>query len=37
MAAQRLGDFDGIVAGAPANYWTNLMTNASATTCACAE
>jgi hypothetical protein len=32
MAAQRFPkDFDGIVAGAPANYWTNLMTNAAAT------
>ncbi len=32
IAAQRFPkDFDGIVAGAPANYWTNLMTNASAT------
>lgn len=32
MGAQRFPkDFDGIVAGAPANYWTNLMTNAAAT------
>jgi Tannase and feruloyl esterase len=32
MAAQRFPkDFDGIVAGAPANYWTNLMTNAAST------
>jgi feruloyl esterase len=32
MAAQRFPkDFDGIVAGAPANYWTNLMSNAAAT------
>jgi hypothetical protein len=32
MAAQRFPkDFDGIVAGAPANYWTNLLTNAAAT------
>jgi len=32
IAAQRFPkDFDGIVAGAPANYWTNLMTNAAAT------
>jgi len=32
MAAQRFPkDFDGIVAGAPANYWTNLMTNAATT------
>lgn len=32
IAAQRFPrDFDGIVAGAPANHWTNLMTNAAAT------
>jgi Tannase and feruloyl esterase len=32
IAAQRFPkDFDGILAGAPANYWTNLMTNAAAT------
>lgn len=32
VEAQRFPkDFDGIVAGAPANYWTNLMTNAAAT------
>jgi hypothetical protein len=32
MAAQRFPkDFDGIVAGAPANYWTNLLTNGAAT------
>ena len=33
MAAQRFPkDFDGIVAGAPANYWTNLLTNGAAVT-----
>jgi feruloyl esterase len=32
MAAQRFPkDFNGIVAGAPANYWTNLLTNAATT------
>ncbi|MBV8515306.1 MAG: tannase/feruloyl esterase family alpha/beta hydrolase, partial [Acidobacteria bacterium] len=29
MEAQRYpGDYDGIIAGAPANYWTHLLTNA---------
>jgi Tannase and feruloyl esterase len=32
IEAQRFPkDFDGIVAGAPASYWTNLMTNAAST------
>jgi feruloyl esterase len=32
MEAQRFPrDFDGIVAGAPANYWTRLLTNGAAT------
>jgi feruloyl esterase len=33
MEAQRYpADYDGIIAGAPANYWTNLMLNAAAMT-----
>ena len=32
MEAQRFpGDYDGIIAGAPANYWTHLLTQRSGT------